>query len=376
MNRGKFVSVLLVVLVACGGENALVGGRCKDGFEVIDGRCAETPVTPHGGTLPPSETPTKTVNGTYAGTVGRVDAGGTTPTDDGGMDDGGTTETDAGIADASPPDSATPDSATPDASPDAPLVCSAERLACHGVCIDVANDAANCGACGKVCPSNICVAGECQGATPGDVVLVGHDFVPTWSGSAQAKVLVNAASIPTTDPIRVLAYTTSASPWGVNQVHSLISGGVVPRKVDFTVGDEAALASPTLAKSYDVVIVHDVAPSDPAALGGQWTTSLGRFAEKGGVVIAIDSGAASMPALISATGLLAVGGHAPVPAGTHLEVTAPSDSVGVQVLSPYAGPGSSVSFFGITYGPDVTAVVRAKPGGVLGDAVVVHRIVR
>jgi len=76
------------------------------------------------------------------------------------------------------------------------------------MCISVTSDAANCGACGKICPSNICIDGVCQGATRRRRPHR-HDYTNANEGSAEAKVLVNALSIPTTDPIRVLSYETA-----------------------------------------------------------------------------------------------------------------------------------------------------------------------
>src|SRR5207247_1502078 len=120
----------------------------------------------------------------------------------------------------------------------------------------------NCGACGRICPSNICVARECQGATPGDIVLVGHDMRLAWSGSVQAKVLVNAVSIPTTDPIRVLSYEAGAPNDVTEWTRKLLDYGI-SRKVEFSSALPAALESSNLYASYDVVLVHGAADADP-----------------------------------------------------------------------------------------------------------------
>jgi ferredoxin len=263
--------------------------------------------------------------------------------------------------------------------PPAQLVCDASFVACHGACIPAATDAANCGACGKVCPSNICVDGECQGATPGDVVLIGHDFTNAWSGSAQAKVLVNALTIPTTDPIRVLSYEEAGSAGAINQAKALAAAGIHGRSIQFTVAPSAdALTSATLAKSFDIVLLHDASAADAVATGTSWSDSLGTFTMKGGVVVALDRGTSPVPELLTSSGLLAVGSHTLLSDGTHLAVTGAGDVVGAQVLSPYAGFGAPVSFQGLaTPSLDLSWVVRTQgAGGTLGDAVVVHRIVR
>jgi hypothetical protein len=343
--RARRLSLAILFLVGCGLDNAVVGGRCRDDLAEIDGACvAVTPpnvavIDPGGapGTTPP---PPSTADGGGVGSeIGEGNPGVTTPEDG----DGG------------------------------PLVCAAPLTACRGACIAVDRDGANCGACGKICPSNICVDGACVGATPGDVVLVGHDFTNAWSGSAQAKILVNAASLPTTDPIRILSFEDGASTTAVAQAKSLVMTGVRGRRVAFTRATALDLESTTLALAYDVVILHDGASDDPAGLGARLRTSLPTFAQKGGVVIALDGAAAHMPELVTAAGLLHVDAHAAIPSGAHLVVSAPSDAVGTQVLSPYAPFGSAVSFSGIDEFDDTTFVVRDEAT----DApVVVHRVIR
>jgi hypothetical protein len=259
------------------------------------------------------------------------------------------------------------------------LVCESSQAACHGACLPVDSDAANCGACGKICPSNICIAGVCQGATPGDVVLIGHDYTNAWSGSAQAKVLVNALSIPTTDPIRVLSYEDGASANAVSQAKALAAAGILGREIRFTIAGSAdALASDALAKSYDIVLIHDAGANDPATKGQSWAGSLGTFTMKGGVVVALDNGLSPMPQLLTSSGLLSVASHTLMADGTHLAVTGAADVVGAQVLSPYAGFGAPISFQGVSApAADFDWVVRTTgAGGTMGDPVVIHRIVR
>jgi Stigma-specific protein, Stig1 len=47
-----------------------------------------------------------------------------------------------------------------------PVTCGPDDTNCGGVCVDTANDPANCGSCGHVCPSGqTCVSGSCQPGT-------------------------------------------------------------------------------------------------------------------------------------------------------------------------------------------------------------------
>ncbi len=347
--------VALAALAGCGIDNALVGGRCSDGF-VLDGTtCVEIGAPPDVHVITPGDPPPSGDAGVVMSDASPPDA---------------TVEIDGSIVNPTDLPDATVDQ------PDAPkpLVCENALVACHGTCIPVANDGQNCGACGKICPSNICIKGVCQGATPGDVVLVGHDFTGAWNGSAQAKVLVNAVSIPTTDPIRVLSYEIGADAAAAAQARALVHAGI-RREVSITnAGTADDLASTSLFLSYDVVILHDASGPDPATLGAKWSASLGAFTQKGGVVVALDGAGSQMPALLTATGLLQVGSHTVLPDGAHLLVSAPADVVGTQVLSPYAAFGKAVAFGGIPLADDTTWVIREDGGE--APPVVVHRVVR
>lgn len=336
------VSILLLLSAACGVDHAVVGGRCREGWEPSDGRCV------------PTADPASPAN------VVEADENVTTAANDEPAYD----ETWISRAKKNVP-----------SLEEKPLVCAAPLVACRDTCITVDSDPLNCGACGKICPSNICVAGECQGATPGDVVVIGHDFAPVWSGSSQAKVLRNALSIPTTDPIRVLAYEGRAPEPAVTRIREL---GTVPgRSVSYTQGDATALESSTLAQSYDVVLVHDGAPQDdPSGVGARWVTSLDKFTKKGGVVIAIAGGASDMTALLAGATLLPATTPVSFAASTHLAVSAPADVVGAQVLSPYATAGSSIGFSGLGPATDTTWVVRQKTSDDSGLPIVIHRLVR
>ena len=366
----------LSFLAGCGSESSVVGGRCRDGMELRGGTCTAT--DPGVVLITPTDpAPVETASG---GSSATSTALGTTPARPAPL----TFVVDPNAnpyqidPEAIPPLHVDPPIALPPPQP-FQLVCDAPQVACHDTCISVDSDANNCGACGKICPSNICVAGVCQGATPGDVVLIGHDYTNARSGSAQAKVLVNAVSIPTTDPIRILSYEDGASANAVAQAKALAAAGLSGREIKFTIaGSASALGSDTLAKSYDIVLIHDAGANDPATTGASWAGSLGNFTMKGGVVIALDNGLSPMPQLLTSSGLLSVASHTLMADGTHLAVTGAADVVGAQVLSPYAGFGAPISFQGVQApAADFDWVVRAAgAGGTMGDPVVIHRIVR
>jgi hypothetical protein len=342
----------LAVLVGCGSETALVGGRCADGFEPFDGRC---------------------VAGAPAGDFGAGGPGG-------GPASPGQAATASGVVTPPPPSDPNAAGAPPAGPPtsNAPLSCAPPEVECLGRCMRVdGDDADNCGACGKICPSNICVKGVCQGATPGDVVLIGHDFATAASGTAQTRVLLNALTIPTTNPIRVLSLEAAADVFTVAHTKTLAAVGIPTRRVAFSTATEASeLVTPSLASSYDVVLLHRAPPGDASAAGALVGPSLEAFAKKGGVVVAIDDGSSPMPELLTSAGLLTVAGHTVLPESTHLAVTSSQDAVARQLISPFATRGRPVSFQGAAPpSTEISWVVRAIASPGPGDPIVIHRAV-
>lgn len=354
MKLRTFFSFSVLLLSACNVENAVVGGRCREGFSESNGRCIAQSA--------PSSTDSS--DGDRFG-----EATPNAPSDDpanpgrgsgGGSDllegDAGSTASAISVGSVTVP---------------ATLHCDAPLVACRGACIAVASDGDNCGACGKICPSNICIDGECQGAVAGDVIVLGHEYASSWSSSAQAKMIANSVSIPTTDPIRVLSFDGDHP--GAAAERALIAASVKFRGVSYTGANGAALEATDLSRKYDVVLIHG-AGSSPPEVGARWSSALETFTKKGGIVIALDDGTSDIPALLSATGLISIDGHTTLSAGTQVVIDRPNDAVGVQVLSPFAPSGASVGFSGVQSSPDITIVARTNDHASRPTAI--HRFVR
>lgn len=341
--------VVGVFLYACS-TDSVVGGECRSGYSERDGVCAIVAAS--------------NVDHGSSGDVIPVTIPTTSPTSSSPLDSG---IPNPGEIPTSP--------LVEDPPPDPPLVCTAPLVACHGDCITFDDDPLNCGACGRICPSNICSSGTCQGATPGDIVVIGHDMSLARAGTVQAKVLGNAIGIPTTDPIRVLAYAGGESATVVAATHTVAAAGIGSRKIVFTTASDAALDDTDLYASYDVVLFHGAGTADPFTMGQRWANPLSKFTKAGGVLVAVDRGDTDVPALVRGTGLLALGGHTALPSTTQFTVARANDVVGYKLLSPYAAMGTSDAYFGVeAMSADVSWVVRTAD--VAARPVVIHKIAR
>lgn len=385
---GLALSGVALVAQGCGDENSLVGGSCAAGYVECDGHCIVGPCTTDGSN-----------DGSADGTTDGSNPDGSSP--DGsnldGADDGSLT--DGSNADACPP----PPYTTPANCGACGVVCvapnsacrldvnnlfvcqppcTAPQVDCNGVCVDTQTDPFNCGTCGKFCPSNICAGGLCQGATPGDIVVIGHDFRNAPSGSSQAKLLSNAVFIPTSNPLRVLSYEQFAEAAAVTQAKALIQSAAAGRTINYTVSNAAAsLQANDLVAKFDVVLIYDQVNGTAAALdpiGTNAAAPLNTFAKGGGVIVALDgaSGQGAMPTFLTNAGLLDVPTHATLPAGSLVRISATGDKVGSLVIGPYGTFDRSATFQpNEPNGGNVIYVAQQLVGGIPSDPVVIHKVV-
>lgn len=406
-------ATLFGAFAGCDAENAIVGGTCASGFTACGGDCVDVETNAaHCGGCDLACSGTCTM-GVCSSTDGSTDGSSGDGSSDGAGDDGSIGDGsigDGGTGDGGIGDGGSNGDACPPPPYDTPAACGAcgivctspnsaclldgtdalvcslpctpPLVACHGRCIDTSSDPENCGACGKICPSNLCLNGQCQGSTPGDIVVIGHDYESAASGSSQAKVLTNAVFIPRSDPLRILSYEQYAKTPVVARVKSIINGAALGRTVTYTVvNDPSPLTSATLSKDYDVVLLHDqrnAAASTLATIGAGWVSSFATFTKAGGVVVALDGavGQAAMPSLVTSSGLLNLAGHTSIAPGTPVTIVAPTDRVGTLVLSPYGTFANSASFqSNEAESVNLVVVARQLVNNTPTNPVVVHKIV-
>ena len=399
-----------------GGGDAQVGGPGSDGGTVGDGPLDAPGDTARAGDST-TDSPASAVDGSSGGSSGGSSSG----TADGAASDapaGDSAQTDGSPGDASGDDGSSDDGSSADAGsfddgcdppfntaehcgdcvtscsgatpicsptegggPQCEAQCDEPYVACGPLCVDTARDPYNCGACGRVCASNLCSDSVCAGSTPGEVIVIGHDYFGVSNGTAEAQVLSNAALLPTGNPLRILSFEEYASATAVSHVKSIISAAAAgqARTVSFTIStDDSDIPAHLTLRNYDLLLIYDQATAGASTLstvGGSWTTALTNYLSVGGAVVALDGaeGLGQMPVLVSQAGLLNVSSHTPIAYRTPLTVAALNDSVATAVLDPYGALNDTVEF---NAEPASSSVAYVVVNGSDNMPVVVHKTVR
>lgn len=267
--------------------------------------------------------------------------------------------------------------------------CEPPLIACGDQCVDVNVHPLHCGGCFNICPSGICQAGECVGATTGHIAAYCMDYFYVQQQSAHTILLGNAVFLPIRNEIRILAFSRWAPANVRTQVDRVIQWSAAARgrtRTVTTIVDPAELSSELSIQNYDVFLIHDQsqAPAgELASIGAAWQNSmvLDSFARAGGVIVVLNGarGTGEMAEFIDASGLVSLDGHTPIlpeDTTTRFYNRAPGDALGINVVSPISPLPFSCTF-DTQVAPDSESVfvVTDAPAPDPGSPVVVHRIV-
>ncbi|MFZ5893247.1 MAG: hypothetical protein ACOY0T_19460 [Myxococcota bacterium] len=267
-------------------------------------------------------------------------------------------------------------------------VCEPPLQLCDTTCVDFNTDSEHCGRCFNPCPTGICSGAMCVGASPGHVALYCMNYTWAQDQTSHTTLLGNATVfLPRRGRVRILSFTTWAPPSVRSQVNKVIGWSAAALSKTYTIdaiSDPATLSARLNIQDYDVFLVYEQseAPSgELAAVGGAWAPTLQSFAEAGGVVVVLDGaqGENEMPEFITAAGLVPLNGHvaiSPEDTDTQFYVRAPADQLATMVLSPMSPkPFSCVFDVNGAPGDGVSYVVTDAPAPMMGNPVVIHRVV-
>jgi hypothetical protein len=421
---GLLALLSLPFLPAACGADGVVGGDCRDGFKNCSGVCVRTrdDRSNCGACGLRCEPGVSCVAGRCVLEDGSAGTGGADAGPDGDASDDHSQGGDGSNPDGSNPDGSNPDGALTDSDiPDAECAppfntparcgdcdtqctgntpycqragegtydcvpaCDEGLVLCHGECVDLSiDDPFNCGACGIICPTRLCVNHKCVGASPGHMVSMCSNFAGVTRDVTQARLLDNALfGLSLRNPLRVLTYAVYATPSVTNHVNNLIGALATARgrSVQFTPVSLSGDVVDTLnVLNYDAFLVYDQATAPAGALttfGTAINATLDLFARGGGIVVALDGGVgtAHMGEFLTSAGLLNVSGEI-VANGAQATTDAPGDAVGINVDSPFVTQKDSCTFT-TADAPDSTRVfVTSAPRDDAGARapVVVHRV--
>jgi len=412
------LAAALLLPLACT-ETGVVGGRCREGFTTCSAHCVDLSTDPDncGACGKACPAGVKCVSGSCGGAVeGGLDGGSdadAAPTDSGDanvMQGDGAEPHDGGDAEAG--DSGNPDGseggicsppynepgkcgdcntkctgAAPICSPAdggyacVPL-CTAPLVKCGNQCVDLNSDSKHCGSCNKVCPTGLCQGGKCVGAKAGHIVAACMSYQQNFQTSSQTVLLGNAVFLPFANPMRILAYDQYVQSSVRQRVDQTIGWAAAARGRTYnitSVSTVAAVPQKLNVLDYDVFLVYDQ-PNAPAgalaSAGTAWATTLDSFARAGGVIVVLSGGdgVGEMPDLLTNSNLVPVSAETDV-TNSQLYNRAPTDAIGVNVLTPFIGTRKSCTFT-TSVTPDATTtfvITDQGPTGPVGSPVVVHR---
>jgi hypothetical protein len=241
---------------------------------------------------------------------------------------------------------------------------------CGGICVDLTSDPDHCGGCTIDCGSGICVDSRCEAALAGHLVIIGHDF--ERRRSAMSRLLANAVLLSGASPVRIVAWNAASTAAAIAGTNGGIDDGRGARTYTLrvAVAPEEVPVMLDAADSFLVYAQQNATDAELDALGVMWSTALGQFLDRGGVVVVLDAPSATNAGthrILDAAGLF-------MATATSELVTPRLDTVAgragdpVLVGVPLSYRGEQHTVFYSTLDPD--AIVSSASGPVVFDRTV------
>lgn len=261
-------------------------------------------------------------------------------------------------------------------------LCDPPLTNCGGMCVDTNTDPRHCGMCFNVCPSGICQAGMCVGATSGHIVVACADYRQSFQSSPQTTLLGNAIFLAPKNPVRVLAYEEFANETVTTQVDQTIdwAGQARGRTATITKASSAGQVTADLnIFDYEALLIYDQQFGNAGLLSNRalaMQMAIDQFARAGGVVVVLGGPGGAMDRFVTDANLLSVSGQTDITFDV-VQNVAPADAIGINVLSPFIALNRTCTWTTSTPSDPTTVwVVTDQPGdGGTAAPVVVHRVI-
>ncbi|HUJ57890.1 MAG TPA: hypothetical protein VLX92_05345 [Kofleriaceae bacterium] len=224
---------------------------------------------------------------------------------------------------------------------------------------DIMSDPDNCGACGTVCASGVCISGACNVAVPGHVIAIGHDY--QHHHATMARVLGDAVALGVHPDVAVARWNGTASEDAVAGTTAALAEAMTDIGRPWHAVAMPAMPSATALDLIDVVLVDaQIGDGDAAeAAAAPWASTLSAFLSRGGVVVVLEGSGGVSYRVAHGAGLYDAG--APQDVTDQLAyVVVGTDAIAQQVISPYLAETTSVTMPGLT-----GAVIQTITGGTI-----------
>lgn len=253
------------------------------------------------------------------------------------------------------------------------LVCAPIETVCSRQCVNTGSNPDNCGGCDSSCGSGLCSNSQCEATNTGRIIVIGHDYLVNKNRTAMNQLLANAVLLWPINPVHLLAYKGAANQTAFDGANAAISQGalVSGRVVQRT--EVGAADVPTQLAAADVFLIYgqeQAIDTTLAQLGQDWASAMSSFVNRGGTVIVLDGfypGNTGTVQIVSQTGLFNIWRNVSV-TNSVCTVVARGDALASGLLTNYRCEQNSVSFLTNESGTYVNTVVES------GSSVVIDKL--